>query len=455
MKRVLLLSILILALFLPLSNLEANSSCSKDGHTVIFINGILNTEKDAEESLKELIKIFDDAPKNDNVIFKLGYNPSRYAGLADTVQAVAQSLYTKVTNFDRDTILMQVHPEIGTQKILLVGHSQGSFYANELYRYLIENGLPKESVGVYHVASPASEVADTLYPGDGDYLTSTNDNTIWEIRGWAEFFNSPRPLEPNILIRISNPNTAKMWRGHSFSGEYLSGAPARIVRDIDKALSQLKTNQNIRGVEGGCYNPPEKGVAYNMKKGFFALTEPAVDGVVVAYKTGTVAGTVVRDAYGKGLDAVAGAFGSGINKVSNLFKSNTLSQNQGGTATLATQDAGNNDDNEIQNTEVVEEESFEEEVIEEPQEEVVIEEAVVEEEIVEEEVEEEESVETDEEEEIDEDTEDNAEGNPTFSVTPGFGGGGGGGGGSSNNDEEEDQEEEGDEGEEEAPSISI
>ena len=341
MNRILLPSILILSLFLPFSNSEASLSCSKDGHTVIYINGILNTKEEAEVSLKNLIKTFRDVStyKMDNIIFKLGYNPSRYAGVADTVQAAAQSLFTKVTNFDRDTILMQIHPEINTQKILLVGHSQGSFYANEIYRYLIEDGLPKESVGVYLLASPASEVADTDIAKDGDYLTSTNDNLIWEIRGWTEFFNSPRPLEPNILIPISNPNVAKLWRGHSFSGEYLAGAPAKIVRDIDEALGELRAEKDINNVETGCFNPPQNNFSYKTKKAFFAATDPVITptinytarGIVGAYKAGSFA----LNTYDRGFDAAVHTLGSVVYRVQNLFASAEETGKQGKTALLS------------------------------------------------------------------------------------------------------------------------
>ena len=416
MKKFLVLFIFfVITIFLYPIGIEASYSCSKEGHVIIFINGILNTKDEANNSRKELEDELVKYLTDKNFIVELGYNPSHYSGLGDAVQAVAQVLYTKVSNFDRDTILMQIHPKIKTQKILLVGHSQGSFYTNEIYKYLIKNGLPKESVGIYHIASPASEIANTLFPGDGDYLTSGNDNTIWMVRGLAEEYNSPYPLEPNILIPIQDNTKPDLWKGHSFIGEYLVGAPARIVRDIDRVLSKLKSNQDIGGgVEKGCFNPPKENITYNIKKGIFAITEPAAEGVVVAYKTGII----VRDTYGKSIDTVANAFGLGINKVSNLFKSDISNRNQTASASLVL------DDNETETTNT----HFETDVVIED--EVVKEELKVEEEVFVEETETPNLFEDEQDEIIiieEPLPEDNTNEAPLFLVTPGFGGGGGGG----------------------------
>ena len=327
MNKFLLLFIffLITISFYPL-NAEANPSCVKEGHTVIFVNGILNTEEEARGSLKELVDSFNEFPtQNNNTTFELGYNPSRYAGAGDTIQSIAQALLTSTSNFDRDTILMQIHPKINTQKILLVGHSQGTFYTNEIYEYLIKNGLPKESVAIYNIATPASMVADTEIPADGDYLTSTNDNLIWEVRGWTEFFEIPLPLEPNFMIPVQDLNKPNLWKGHSFSGEYLAGAPARIIRDIDKALSSLKANQALQNVETGCYNPPQNNLSYKAKETFFAVTDPVVTPVLASTVTGATnlykTGAVVTEAYGKGLAMASDALGGPLQKTTPVINS--------------------------------------------------------------------------------------------------------------------------------------
>ena len=64
-----------------------------------------------------------------------------------------------VADYDLKTILMQIHPEVTTtRKILLVGHSQGTFYTNAIYRYFLEHGMPEGSVAVYNLATPAAYV---------------------------------------------------------------------------------------------------------------------------------------------------------------------------------------------------------------------------------------------------------------------------------------------------------
>src|SRR3989344_5963003 len=162
-----------LVFFLFLFPLLAQAACLSTGYTVIFVNGIFNTEEQARKSLATLNFKFGDSYKSEPVTFRTGYNPSHLAGLGDLAQLAVQSFGTSISTFDRDTILLQIHPEVTTRKLLLVGHSQGTLYANDMYGYLAANGEPKGAVGVYNVATPANYVA-----GGGTYLTSEYDSLI-------------------------------------------------------------------------------------------------------------------------------------------------------------------------------------------------------------------------------------------------------------------------------------
>src|SRR3989344_528365 len=160
----------------------ANASCAAEGYTVVFINGIFNTEEQARKSVATLNFKFGDFYKSESVTFRTGYNPSHFAGLGDLIQVAAQSFGASVSSFDRDTILLQIHPEVTTRKVFLVGHSQGTLYTNDMYSYLTtQGGEPKSAVGVYNVATPASYVA-----GGGAYLTSDSDYIIKDYAAYAK-----------------------------------------------------------------------------------------------------------------------------------------------------------------------------------------------------------------------------------------------------------------------------
>src|SRR3989344_9700585 len=171
-----------LTLFLFLLPAIASASCLKEGFTIVFVNGIFNTRQQADASVRTLSDYLGQEFNGEPLTVQTGYNPSHLAGLGDLVQVAVQSFGTSVSTFDRDTILLQIHPEVTTRKLLLVGHSQGTLYTNDMYGYLTtQGGEPKSSVGVYNVATPASYVA-----GGGAYLTSDSDYIIKDYAAYAK-----------------------------------------------------------------------------------------------------------------------------------------------------------------------------------------------------------------------------------------------------------------------------
>ncbi len=143
------------------------ASCGATGSTVIYVNGILTNKRDAGDDLYLLKTNFKEKTGRDDVRFLTGYNPSHLAGAGDLIQATSQLFNFSISDFDLNTILLDIQPKIKTQKILFVGHSQGTFYANEVYDYLLKNGESKDSVGVYNIATPASYVSSGgIYLGE-------------------------------------------------------------------------------------------------------------------------------------------------------------------------------------------------------------------------------------------------------------------------------------------------
>lgn len=282
------------------------AACVSSGSTVVYINGIFTSETQARRDAKGLGIEFNRIIGDSSVTFINGYNPTHIGGFADLVHASAQVLHSSISTFDRDTILLQIHPQVTTRKIMFVGHSQGSFYANELYDYVLAHGQPKAASGVYHVGSPASYVA-----GGGSYLTSSNDSVINTARTIAtEAPNGliplaaidtatgyPTPLEPNITL-------SRTGNGHGFSGVYLAEAPERIVGDIQNTLNKLKSEAATE--TGECFSAPSAGLSYQAAKTGYAVADAAASGV----KAGFVGAQRVAAAVGNTFLSVASvAFG--------------------------------------------------------------------------------------------------------------------------------------------------
>ncbi|MEK7601528.1 MAG: hypothetical protein AAB480_03300 [Patescibacteria group bacterium] len=301
---------ILLIVFLP--NGVMALGCSLNGYSVVFVNGVLNDQEKAQVGKAALEEKYKFLSKRNDVSFYLGHNQSHIAGLGDFAQSVGQIFDNPISYYDRDTILREMHSKITTRKVLLVGHSQGTFYTNEIYSYLVEHGVPRESVAVYNLATPASRVA-----GEGGYLTSANDQLVLRVRQYAAAAGAPEPLQSNILIPIRAEESTKLFGGHSFSGAYLTGAAARIVGDIEKALSELRASEVSES--DGCFTPPSATVTYKVQKlGFAALDPLANKSVNAAAGTGKAIAAATQKAY-----AAAAALARTIKSAVANFTGNT------------------------------------------------------------------------------------------------------------------------------------
>ncbi|MDO8521781.1 MAG: hypothetical protein Q7S08_00650 [bacterium] len=244
--------------------------------TVVYVNGILTTYPEAKRDLGVLQTEYIARTSDYSTNFLTGYNESHIAGFGDTLQSIAQAFGTSITDFDRNTILMQIQPQVSTRKILLVGHSQGTFYTNSMYKYLTDNGVPKESIAVYNLATPADHVE-----GSGGYLTSTNDRVINGVRPLMAKYGALPPLAANIAISIPADEINDKNGGHHFGSSYLAMEPDRIVSDITNALGNLEAG--VSSSSDGCFTPPPKTLGYKTQAAVFAIADPlsqkAVNGI--------------------------------------------------------------------------------------------------------------------------------------------------------------------------------
>ncbi|MBI5004639.1 MAG: lamin tail domain-containing protein [Candidatus Lloydbacteria bacterium] len=264
----------------------------------------MNSKQDAIDSAGVLQGKFQKKFNDADITFITGYNPSHLAGLGDLVQSAAQMLDSSISDHDLNTILTQIEPYVTTRKILLVGHSQGTFYTNSLYQYLINHGVPKESIAIYNVATPASEVA-----GNGGYLTSSNDAAIRAVAQIAQKLQILPPLSANINIPIYPEDTESDYPGHDFIRAYIAGASDQIISGISQELNNLTAKANTETSET-CFTAPQLTVGDKLQ-----------DVAFVPFDFVANVGAVAFGAIEKGAGQTATVLVKGISSVANTLAS--------------------------------------------------------------------------------------------------------------------------------------
>ena len=283
-----------------------SSQCSSNGYTVATINGVFTDEKRAQENMDALKIKLGKTYNNQIIDYQYLLNPSHLAGLGDLVISAYQKIFDNETVKDYDLVemLKDASAKVKTQKLLLVAHSQGNFYANSFYDTAAgkEGGVPAESIGVYAVATPASRVA-----GGGKWLTSDTDKVIAD---WVS-------LVP--FKKLWRRTRALFWRkattqrGHNFSGVYLKHRGGQIVSDIQSSLDKLQTN-SIQKESSPCLAPPKLTLAHKIEgKCWLSLTrKPKLpkNGFVIAIEGTYQAGRALARGVYSLTNLLAGAYTS-------------------------------------------------------------------------------------------------------------------------------------------------
>lgn len=287
---------LILLIFSPLFTLaQTGNGCSSVGYTVLTINGIWTTEAEAKANKEELeLWIQPQGGFNGEPIYiDYLHNESHLGGGGDIVKTLKQIAADGevVDDYDLSEMLRSASDKVKSRKLLLVAHSQGNFYANALHRRMVQGvrpdrsvgAVPKESVAVYSVATPASFVA-----GGGEYLTSETDRAIAWLVGKAL---GGKILPPNTRIEEA-ANDRGLSAGHHFAEVYLKYRGAEIVEGVERALDKLKAESphpptpSPRGRERGgvvsdgadvCIPAPALTLAHKAAGLAFAALDPALE----------------------------------------------------------------------------------------------------------------------------------------------------------------------------------
>lgn len=150
--------------------------CSSSGYTVATINGVLTSKQGAIDNMVALSKKVGFILNDQEIDYQYLLNPTHLGGLGDVFTSIYQKAFENeaVVDYDLIEMLNSASKKVKTQKLLLVAHSQGNFYANSFYDVVTKQvgGVPAKSIAVYGVANPAVRVA-----GGGKWLTSKTDKT--------------------------------------------------------------------------------------------------------------------------------------------------------------------------------------------------------------------------------------------------------------------------------------
>jgi len=293
-----------------------SGQCSKDGYTITTINGILTNDEGAKENIKKLKETLGLDFNGQKIDYQYLLNPSHLGGVRDLSDVIAQGNFNEKSNYDLANILIDASKKIKTQKVLVVGHSEGNFYANNFYDEVTSEifGIPNESIGVYGIATPASRVAGVAgKPDITNYITSSTDNIINYI--------APVVLQ-NILPYNTNisevANQSGLFAGHDFREVYLTYRPVEIVSGIQSSLKKLQTN-NIQNINEICMGALPLTFAQNMQGIVFAVADPTASFL----KTVSIGSYHIASAIGNGIINVTTAIASGISSFAQSIFNNT------------------------------------------------------------------------------------------------------------------------------------
>lgn len=273
---------------------QTNQSCLREGYTIETINGVFTDENGAILNRDSLKRLLPNVYLGEKLTVNYLLNPSHLGGLGDLAVSVYQKLFESETVADYDLVemLKDASAKVQTQKLLLVAHSQGNFYANSFYDTVAdkEGGVPAQSIGIYSVANPASRVA-----GNGKWMTSDTDHVIAGLVQHLAFFRKIMPTNEHIAEVSGGLDPSS---GHDLTTVYLKYRSAKIVAGIQASLDKLSVDA-ARSESALCIDPPKLSLAHKIEGAVLAVADPVatvgVTTVVTTVKAGVfVAVTTVK-----------------------------------------------------------------------------------------------------------------------------------------------------------------
>ncbi len=280
MKVILPLAIII-TFFSPDFVLAQSVGCSKEGFTVLTINGVFTNENGARGNMQILKDKVGELNGEEGIKYNYLLNPSHIGGIGDILAAALQKYFeaSTVTDYDLVEMLKTASEKVKTQKVLLVAHSQGNFYANSFYDSVAghDGGVPVKSIGVYGVATPAGRIV-----GNEKYLTSDTDKVI---AGLVRAVPGRGIMPPNTHINLG---PADDYLGHNFADVYLKYKGEKIVSDIQYSLDSLSSD-DTKDITAPCIEPPRLSIVHKVEGVVLSVLDPIAGGTVFV-ATNTITG---------------------------------------------------------------------------------------------------------------------------------------------------------------------
>ncbi|MGZ5483748.1 MAG: hypothetical protein ACXWID_17415 [Pyrinomonadaceae bacterium] len=231
------------------------------------VNGIMTDPDGAAQNLLRLKEVYGNAYAEHLIFYGLAYNKTRgfesdmmasarqillqYVGATwdNWMQAVTFGIYSLVMpQTTADAIAKQVSLQWGFNKVnpykdedlnailasintvgrpgtrkVIVGHSQGTLYVNEVYDKLVASGYRASNLGIVSIAA----VTNTVRTGNS-YITSSNDTVVDAVRIGTKLIN---PLNNVLASNVSIPVSDAL--GHNLRSIYMNNS---YVRDRFRSL---------------------------------------------------------------------------------------------------------------------------------------------------------------------------------------------------------------------------
>ncbi|NCU28572.1 MAG: DUF5011 domain-containing protein [Candidatus Moranbacteria bacterium] len=269
MKKILIKLLVIIGVLIPtnISLAEGPEYCSRDGYTIITLNGMLTTESGALSNKEKIEILLQGSFNNQKITVDYVYNTS-HEFIADLTDSITQKMSEGLVSetYDLKKMIIDLSKKVKTQKLLFVAHSQGNFYSNDIYNSIgdKEGGIAKASMGIYGIGTPTSYIA-----GNGRYILSKNDGIINKVR----LYGALNVLPANVTIP-KDPNDD--LDGHGLTDSYLKYQNKRIAAEILSMLHGLKDDPT-QDVNAPCIDTPRlTGFDKFIGKIYFVL-DPVVD----------------------------------------------------------------------------------------------------------------------------------------------------------------------------------
>lgn len=282
MKNILIkkgiLILIIGVLFSPfLAKASSPGTCSRNGYAVISINGMLTTAKGAVYNKNSISGVFDSKYyNNQKITFDYVYNET-HNFVTDFIDSARQKVTEGFVSqtYDLTNMLSDLSQKIKTQKLLFVAHSQGNFYANDIYNSIGDQpgGVAKKSMGIYGIGTPTSYIA-----GNGKYILSSNDNIVNLVR----LKGILKVLPANVNI-VGNEEEGDDPNGH-YLPIYLKHENKRIASEILTMLHSLKEDETQNEAEV-CIDEPELTNLHKLMGVFYYVADPISEAIKDTFNT--------------------------------------------------------------------------------------------------------------------------------------------------------------------------